>query len=111
MDYNQITLEIFETERYAKWFKNLRDRKGREIVLARLRRVSQGNFGDCEGVGGGVREMRVHFGPGYRIYLMQMDRQVVILLAGGDKSTQMRDLRDALDMARQLQRGKDDDNA
>jgi putative addiction module killer protein len=75
------------------------------MILARLRRVELGNFGDCEPIGEGVSEMRIHFGPGYRIYTMRQGTEVLILLAGGNKSTQSRDIASALEMARELKRG------
>lgn len=94
--------QIAQTELYEEWFADLRDRKGKEVILARLRRVEIGNFGDCEPVGEGVSELRIHFGPGYRVYLMKQGIEIVILLAGGDKSTQRRDIDGALDIAREL---------
>jgi len=71
-------------------------------IQARIRRAELGNFGDCEPVGEGVSEMRIHYGPGYRIYFIQRATEIVILLAGGDKSTQSKDINAALNLARQL---------
>lgn len=71
-------------------------------VQARIDRVEDGNFGDCEPVGEGVSEMRIHFGPGYRVYITQIGLEVVVLLAGGDKSTQAKDIKKALRLAREL---------
>lgn len=71
-------------------------------IQARIRRVELGNFGDVEPVGEGVSELRVHHGPGYRVYLTRMGVEVVVLLAGGDKSTQVKDIKAALKMAREL---------
>jgi putative addiction module killer protein len=102
MSYNNGMLQIVKTEDYAEWFARLRDKKAKDIILARLRRVELGNFGDCEPIGEGVSEMRIHFGPGYRIYTMRQGIEIVILLAGGDKSTQQRDITSALAMARAL---------
>ncbi len=68
----------------------------------RIGRVELGNFGDCEPVGEGVSEMRIHYGPGYRVYFMQRGLEVVILLAGGEKSTQSKDIKAALKLARKL---------
>ena len=71
-------------------------------IQVRIDRAEDGNFGDCEPVGEGVSEMRIHYGPGYRVYFVQRGLELVILLAGGDKSTQPKDIKFALDMARQL---------
>ena len=72
-------------------------------IQVRIDRAEDGNFGDCEPVGEGVSEMRIHYGPGYRVYFMQRGMEIVILLAGGDKSTQAKDIKAALKFARQLQ--------
>ncbi|MEB0032891.1 type II toxin-antitoxin system RelE/ParE family toxin [Undibacterium sp. RTI2.1] len=102
MSYNQNMLQIVKTDVYAEWFVNLRDRKAKNIILARLRRVELGNFGNSEPVGEGVTEIKINFGPGYRIYTMRHGIEVVILLAGGDKSSQNRDIANALNMAREM---------
>lgn len=80
----------------------VKDRVGKMRVQARIDRVEDGNFGDCEPVGEGVSEMRIHFGPGYRVYITQIGLEVVVLLAGGDKSTQAKDIKKALRLAREL---------
>jgi len=85
-------IEIRETETYAKWFGRLGDRQARARILARIRRLSLGNPEDVAPVGGGVSEMRIHYGPGYRIYFIERGRTLVILLAGGEKSTQRQDI-------------------
>ena len=72
-------------------------------IQVRIDRAEDGNFGDCGPVGEGVSEMRIHYGPGYRVYFMQRGMEIVILLAGGDKSTQAKDIKAALKLARQLQ--------
>ena len=71
-------------------------------IQVRIDRAEDGNFGDCQPVGEGVSEMRIHYGPGYRVYFMQRGMEIVILLAGGDKSTQAKDIKAALKIARQL---------
>jgi len=96
------TLEVRQTEVYARWFARLRDRQARARVDARIRRLSLGNPGDVKAVGQGVLEMRIDYGPGYRIYFVHRDRTVVILLAGGDKQSQDRDIRLAHELARNL---------
>ena len=80
----------------------LKDLQAVRRIQVRIDRAEDGNFGDCEPVGEGVSEMRIHYGPGYRVYFVQRGLELVILLAGGDKSTQPKDIRFALDMARQL---------
>lgn len=95
-------VQFIETENYANWFSSLRDAQAKARINARLRRAELGNFGDCEPVGEGVSEMRIHFGPGYRVYLVQHGHEIFILLAGGDKSTQSKDIKTALQLARKL---------
>jgi putative addiction module killer protein len=87
---------------FDAWLSGLADQKAKARILARLRSALLGNFGDCEPVGEGVSEMRIHFGPGYRVYFVRADVSVYVLLAGGDKSSQKRDITRAKDMARQL---------
>jgi len=77
---------------FTEWLEGLRDRKGRERIMARIARLTQGNYGDCEPVGEGVKELRLFFGPGYRIYIGEAGNQIVVLLCGGDKSTQTQDI-------------------
>ena len=93
-------IEIHQTEVYEKWFDALRDRTARNRILARIRRLSLGLTGDAKPVGQGVSELRIHYGPGYRIYFMQRGQTLILLLAGGDKSTQDRDIKAALELAR-----------
>lgn len=95
-------LEIRETPAYAAWFAALRDRTAKVRIDIRIRRLSLGNFGDVRPVGEGVSELRIHYGPGYRIYLRKQAEALVILLAGGDKSSQDQDIRLAKDLARNL---------
>ncbi len=95
-------IEVRQTEIYADWFEKLRDRQARARIDARIRRLSLGNPGDVKPVGEGVSELRIDYGPGYRIYFVQRGQTVVILLAGGDKRTQARDIKVAIDLARKL---------
>lgn len=95
-------VEVRQTERYAKWFASLRDRHARARIDARIRRLSMGNAGDAEPVGEGVSELGIHYGPGYRVYFVRRGEKLVILLAGGDKRTQDRDIKLAIDLARGL---------
>ena len=87
---------------FADWFENLRDRQARSRVDVRIRRLSIGNPGDVEPVGEGVSELRVDYGPGYRVYFVRRGPALVILLAGGDKRTQSRDIRRAIELARSI---------
>ena len=95
-------IQIQQTEAYAKWFSKLRDRVARARIDIRNRRLSLGNAGDAKPVGDGVSELRVDYGPGYRIYFIQRGEVVIVLLAGGDKSTQDKDIRNAKVLAKDL---------
>jgi putative addiction module killer protein len=95
-------MEVRKTEVYVKWLDGLRDIRARARVLARVERLAAGNPGDAEPVGEGVSELRINYGPGYRMYYKQQGRELVILLAGGDKSSQPRDIQSALRLARNL---------
>jgi putative addiction module killer protein len=95
-------IEIRQTGVYSKWFSALINRQARARINARIRRLSLGNFGDVKPVGEGVSELRIDYGPGYRIYFVQRGQTIVILLAGGDKKTQERDINTALKLAREL---------
>ena len=93
-------VEIRRTDAYDRWFRRLRDRNAREVINVRIRRLREGHEGDARSVGEGVSELRVHYGPGYRIYFTRRGRRLVILLAGGDKDSQERDIRTARSLAR-----------
>lgn len=95
-------LEIRKTETYAQWIDTLRDLQARARVQVRLERLAAGNSGDVKAVGEGVSELRIDYGPGYRVYFTKRGSEVVILLAGGDKSTQTADIKIALHLARNL---------
>ena len=94
--------EILTTEVFERWFADLRDSRARAKVQVRIDRAADGNFGDHKSIGGGILEMRIAYGPGYRIYYTLRGTAVVILLAGGDKSGQARDIAVARDLLRQL---------
>ena len=95
-------IEIRETKVYADWFRNLRDRRAKARIDTRIRRLSLGNPGDVKPVGAGVSELRINYGPGYRIYFIQRGSDVIVLLGGGDKRTQQQDIKKALELARDL---------
>ena len=92
------SVEIRRTERFARWLDDLRDDRARARILVRIRRLSLGNPGDVRRIGGGLCEVRVNYGPGYRVYFTQPGK-VVFLLVGGDKRTQSRDIAEARAMA------------
>lgn len=93
-------IEIRETETYADWFSGLRDERAKARIIARIYRLSLGNPGDVKPVGEGVSELRIDYGPGYRVYFLQQGKVVVILLCGGDKATQAADIAIAKQMAK-----------
>ena len=102
MGYNPSMIEIRKSESYARWIDGLRDIRARARILARVERLATGNPGDVKPVGEGVSEMRIDYGPGYRVYYKQYGRSLVILLAGGAKHTQAKDIKTALRLARNL---------
>ena len=95
-------IEIRQTNVYARWFRRLRDRRARVRIDNRIRRLSLGNPGDIRPVGEGVSEIRIDYGPGYRVYFVQQGEALVVLLAGGDRDSQERDIRRGLELARGL---------
>ena len=95
-------LTVVQTPTFQSWLDDLKDLKARIRIVARIRRLETGHFGDCAVVGDGVSELRVHVGPGYRLYFARRGNTVVILLIGGDKSTQSRDIRRALQLALEI---------
>jgi putative addiction module killer protein len=95
-------IEIRQTEVFAAWHAALRDREARVRITIRLRRLSLGNPGDVKSVGGGVSEMRIDYGPGYRVYFARRGDLIVVLLCGGDKRTQDRDIARAIRLAQEI---------
>jgi putative addiction module killer protein len=95
-------LEVRQTPVYSEWFADLRDRTAKVRIDIRIRRLSLGNPGDVKPVGEGVSELRVDHGPGYRVYFIQKADVYIVLLAGGDKSSQEKDIRNAKALAREL---------
>jgi putative addiction module killer protein len=101
-------VEIVESDVFTAWFAGLRDGQAKARILIRIRRLGQGNPGDVKPVGAGISEMRINYGPGYRLYFWQRGEHLVVLLCGGDKSTQSSDITEAKTIAAQW---KDDSNA
>ena len=95
-------LELRKTEVYAKWLDSLRDVHARARIMVRIERLAAGNPGNVKPVGEGVSELRIDYGPGYRVYYKKQGQEIVILLAGGDKRTQAKDIKTALRLARNL---------
>jgi len=93
---------ITRTEVFDAWLSKLKDAKGKARIIERIRSAERGNFGDCEPVGEGVSEMRIHFGPGYRVYFARSGNVVYVLLCGGTKRTQNRDIAKAKELAQLL---------
>lgn len=83
------------TEPFSEWIDSLKDVMGRKRILVRIERLAHGNYGDCEPVGEGISELRMFFGSGYRVYFAERDSKLVILLCGGNKSTQVQDIKNA----------------
>jgi putative addiction module killer protein len=99
-------MNVFQsTEEFDKWVRNLKDRVAKARIFIRIDAATLGNFGECESVGEGVSEMKIHVGPGYRVYFTRIGTVVYMLLAGGDKSTQKKDINRAIELARGLAKG------
>ena len=95
---------FLRSDEFDAWLSSLKDKVGRARIIHRIRSAEHGNFGDCEPVGEGVSEMRVHFGPGYRVYFTRRGNVVYLLLLGGNKSSQKRDIKRAIEMARAIEK-------
>jgi putative addiction module killer protein len=95
--------KVFQTETYRKWEKKLKDRRAQKIITARLYRIANGLFGDTSPVGEGVSELRIHYGAGCRIYFKQEGDIIIILLCGGNKSTQEQDIQKAKEIAERVE--------
>jgi putative addiction module killer protein len=95
-------IEVRQTAVFTKWFAGLRDGTAKARILVRIRRLEADNAGDVKAVGEGVSELRITYGPGYRVYFTQQGNQIVVLLCGGDKSSQRRDIATAKQMAKEL---------
>jgi putative addiction module killer protein len=95
-------IDVRETGIFSQWLSGLRDARAKAEVARRVRRLALGNLGDVKPVGGGVSELRIHYGPGYRVYFVQRGSLLIILLCGGDKSGQAKDIASALKLAKEI---------
>ena len=100
--YIENMYQIFKTENYLKWFKKLRDSTAKYAIILRIERLKNGNFGDSKNVGEKVFELRIDTGKGYRVYFTNKDKEIIILLAGGNKSTQETDIQKAKELAKEV---------
>ena len=96
-------IAIRQTEAFVEWLRSLRDRVAKAHIARRIDRLAQGNPGDVKPVGSGVSELRIDHGPGYRVYFVKRGETVIVLLCGGDKRAQDKDIRQAIRMARELE--------
>ena len=103
--YNRAVIEVRQNDTYETWFRRLRDREAKSRILIRIQRMSAGNLGDVHPVGGGVSELRINYGPGYRVYFVMVAPELAVLLHGGDKGGQRQDIARARKLARELMTG------
>ena len=101
--YNYFMIVLQQTKTFSRWLSSLKDRSGRIRILSRLDRIVMGNFSDVKSVGKGISEIRIDTGPGYRLYFIQQKNTVILLLCGGDKSTQARDIARAQELLKTLE--------
>ncbi|HRQ37710.1 MAG TPA: type II toxin-antitoxin system RelE/ParE family toxin [Chloroflexota bacterium] len=94
---------VLRSDEFDKWLAQLKDVKGKARIIARIRSAELGNLGDVQPVGEGISEMRIHYGPGYRLYFTQRGRLLILLLVGGDKSSQSRDIKKAKVLAKSIE--------
>jgi putative addiction module killer protein len=102
MDYYTFMIEVRQTEAFSRWLRRLRDANAIARIVARIRRMELGNLGDSKSLRGGLMEMRIDYGPGYRLYYVHHAAEIVILLCAGDKRTQQRDIKRARELAERL---------
>lgn len=108
--YKGQDFSLEQSDDFAHWLRKLHDRDGRLRIIKRLRRLSDGKFGDCQSVGDGVHELRMFFGPGYRVYFTYRGDTVIVLLAGGDKDSQAGDITRAKALAKEFGFGSEDNS-
>ena len=92
-------IEIKQTETFRKWWRKLKDERTRGLIFSRLERLAYGHTGDVAPVGHGISELRIHYGPGYRVYFQKRGDAIIVLLCGGDKSAQAKDIKTAKNLA------------
>ena len=102
LEVTRLAIEVRQHREYRRWFARLADPRARARIDTRIRRLTLGNLGDCRAVGGGVSELRIDYGPGYRVYFAWQDSTSLVLLVGGDKSSQRHDVRTAMELARDV---------
>ena len=95
-----MLIELKQTETFRKWWTKLNDERARGLIFARLGRLAHGHAGDVEPIGHGISELRIHYGPGYRVYFQKREDTIIILLCGGDKNTQTKDIKTAKQLAK-----------
>lgn len=95
-------MQVLKTDIFEKWFNSLKDRQAKRIIAARIDRVSYGLLGDIKSIGNGVSELKIDYGPGYRVYCKQQGNVLIILLCGGDKRTQQEDIKKAKNLAKEI---------
>jgi putative addiction module killer protein len=93
---------VLKHENFTKWFDALKDRQVKVRIQVRIDRAELGNYGDCEPVGEGVLELKMHFGSGFRIYFIERELEIIVLLAGGDKSSQSNDIKKAIELSKEV---------
>ena len=93
-------MRVKQSNIFSKWHRKLKDTVGKALITERIARIEDGNFGDCFPIGGGLSEIRIHYGPGYRVYFKDTGKEIIILLCGGDKSTQQSDIEKARKIAK-----------
>ena len=98
-------ITIKQTDEFARWLTGLRDQRAKQKIATRLQRLKFGHFGDVEPIGGGLSELRIHEGQGYRVYFRQNGQEIILLLCGGNKKTQQRDIRRAHEIMKELSNG------
>jgi putative addiction module killer protein len=94
---------VRNTTEFDQWFAGLRDPQARQRILARIKRLAEGNPGDVKSAGGGISEMRIDYGPGYRVYYKDTGREIIVLLCGGDKRTQNEDIKQAKEILKSME--------
>lgn len=93
---------VLKHENFTKWFDSLKDRQVKVRIQVRIDRAELGNYGDCEPIGEGVLELKMHFGSGFRVYFIERELEIIVLLAGGDKSSQSNDIKKAIELSREV---------